>query len=210
MKTTFKGFLWTLFWASIFTLFSYLFSFKDLFLNPDFAASMQINFRMIKETFRGGLQYLPQMIIPLVFWFLVGVIAYFGFFTIRVVYADFAENLYQQFFYTHQKTNLKEELEFTISSTKRAFIHASIILAYIILITTNFFLIPVAERIRLFSETYAASSLGNYNLAFIIGLTASLSFWVIILGIIYVLYLLIKKRATIQDIEEKHYIEGVS
>lgn len=205
MRTIFRGLLWTLFWASIFTLFSYLFSFKDLLLNPEFAASMQINLGVIKETFRGSLQYLPQVIFPLVFWFLVGIIAYFVFFTIRVVYADFAENLYQQFFYTHQKTNLKEELEFTISRTKRAFIHASIILAYIVLITGNFFLIPVAERIRLFAETYLANSLGNYNLAFMLGLTASLFFWVIVLGIIYILYLLIKKRATIQGIEEEHY-----
>jgi hypothetical protein len=192
------------------TLFSYFYTFREYIYSPEFNLSLKVNLEQIRNMIGGGLDYVPDILFPLLFWFLIGIIAYFVFFTLRIVYSNLAESLYFGIFYTNKKIDMEKELNFTINRTRRLIIHASLILAYVILLAGGFLLVPVAENLRLATEKFTAIYLRGPDLYFISGLAASFVFWLIFLGIIYGLYHAVMRVAKVQKIDEEHFSENAA
>lgn len=187
------------------TFISVVYYFRGVILSDEYRAYLNISTSEVKRDFIKGLAFLPDISLPVLFWFVVGVIAYFMFYSLQSVYSDISEYLYHKLFYIHQKSNPEEEFIYYLSRLKRIIIHLIIVLSYVCIITFGVLLIPLFEHLRNLSQVVIARFVSNQESSIFYSFGVNLILWFLVLSFLVFVYKYIFQFQRSAEIEEKHY-----
>jgi hypothetical protein len=183
--------------------FHVLYSFFDLQVLGDLKEMIIVGFQISRDSFyEQEIVSNFEMVPVIMFWLLIGIMAYFLYFSLLVVYYNLEQLIVRELFFT--KAKLGKDDSRTTKMLKRIYVHAFVIFAYLAsFLLISFAIFPLLDRGR----SIIQNLIGNYIISdYALGASLVLLFiaWFIVISLFIFLFRKLRDILWNEKLEEEH------
>lgn len=192
--------------AASLTGLHYLIKMSAALYSSDFQGILVTGFRITKESITSWrLPQTYQLLPVIIFWIMVGILAYFIFFSLQLAYSNIEELIIHQIFFTKVADDNADR--FPIRVLKRLAIHSMVIITYLLTFTLAALLIfPAINRLWQYGDSYLMSKT-NLEATVGIGLTLVFVLWYVLLSLMVALLKKTKNLLWEEKLAEAHGLD---
>lgn len=181
----------------------YIYNYFDLNLLGQFGKLFFVGFGVSRDSFyEKGISENFELLPVMVFWVLIGILAYFLYYSLLVVYYNLEQLIVSELFFTKAKVRVEDTR--IRRALKRAYIHIMVIFVYLLsFVTIALLVFPVINRawmeLRVFINLYLYEAL-----SLSISLVAVFMAWYLIFSLLVFIFRKARDMIWVEELVEEH------
>lgn len=189
--------------AAAITGVHYFYNYFDLSLLGQLREVILIGFGVSRDSFyKRGISENFELLPVMVFWILIGVLAYFLYYSLLVVYYNLEQLIVSELFFTKAKARVEDTR--IKRALKRAYVHVVVIFVYLLsFLAVAFLIFPVINyawlELKILIESYLEEI---FSLS--ISLVAVFIIWYLIFSIFVFIFRKARDMVWVEELVEEH------